>query len=259
MSATTDVVAPPSAGPMNPPSLPGSSAAPKCKNCGKTAYHQESISYDQQTYHKSCFRCTNCTSVVSLGKVAMIQGDLYCKTCFVKMFKIKGTYHVFGTKTLPSIMRDAEAKGHGRSQSSAPAELVAGAAEATSPTAPRVLSPLSRQKICAVDDCNKPRAPAKSWCAEHVQTQESFQSVPGVEALFAAIASKNVNDVRKLIEENGVNIALEQFNKKTAIEFALGEDGSPACGEAILEAVTARMKGLEEQVAVLKDAVRSTQ
>jgi len=32
----------------------------KCKVCTKTAYPQESIQYDQQTYHKRCFRCTKC-------------------------------------------------------------------------------------------------------------------------------------------------------------------------------------------------------
>jgi len=36
----------------------------------------------------------------------MIQGDLYCKPCFLKLFKLKGTYHVFGNKTLPASMRD---------------------------------------------------------------------------------------------------------------------------------------------------------
>jgi len=31
----------------------------------------------------------------------MIKGDLYCKNCFVRLFKEKGNYAVFGDKTLP--------------------------------------------------------------------------------------------------------------------------------------------------------------
>jgi len=263
VDAAPALAPPTNPGPQNPPSGGGvvnplsatlGSGAPKCKICGKTAYQLESITYDQATYHKRCFRCTKCESVVNLSKVAMIQGDLYCKTCFVKMFKIKGTYHVFGSKTLPSIMKD-ESKGHGRSQSSLSAEMDGPKSPpsiATHTVIASAVSPASKQKMCAVDDCHKSRAAGKSWCTEHIQTQESFAVAPGVEALHNAITSKNVIGVTAALEEHGVNIALELFNKKSSIELVFGDNGSPACGDVILEAISNRLRELEGQVASLK-------
>jgi cysteine/glycine-rich protein len=67
----------------------------KCKICDKTAYPNESLEYDKQLFHKTCFKCLNCKSSVSLGAVAMIKGDLYCKNCFVRMFQERGSYQVF--------------------------------------------------------------------------------------------------------------------------------------------------------------------
>lgn len=68
---------------------------PKCSVCQKAAYPQESQTYDQKVFHKSCFKCLNCKSSVTITGVAMFQGDLYCKVCFVRMFKTKGSYGVF--------------------------------------------------------------------------------------------------------------------------------------------------------------------
>jgi len=42
--------------------------------------------------------------------VAMIQGDLYCKPCFMKVFKEKGSYASFGPKTLPKWEGEKPAK-----------------------------------------------------------------------------------------------------------------------------------------------------
>jgi len=61
----------------------------------------EAITYDKATYHKTCFKCLNCKKTLQPSSVAMIKGDLYCKNCFVRLFKEKGNYLVFGDKTLP--------------------------------------------------------------------------------------------------------------------------------------------------------------
>jgi len=65
---------------------------PKCSICDKACYPQEALTYDKQLYHKSCFRCLNCKNEVSISAVAMIQGKLYCKTCFQRLFKTRGKY-----------------------------------------------------------------------------------------------------------------------------------------------------------------------
>jgi len=74
---------------------------PKCKVCSKTVYDQEKQVYDKTVWHQACFKCLNCKSRISVKAVAMIQGDLYCKNCFLKTFKEKGSYASFGPKTLP--------------------------------------------------------------------------------------------------------------------------------------------------------------
>jgi len=81
----------------------------KCVICTKTVYAMEAITYDKATYHKTCFKCLNCKKTLQPSSVAMIKGDLYCKNCFVRLFKEKGNYLVFGDKTLPKGVAGAAA------------------------------------------------------------------------------------------------------------------------------------------------------
>jgi len=74
---------------------------PKCKVCTKTVYDQEKQVYDKTVWHIACFKCLSCKRRIDVKAVAMIQGDLYCKPCFLKTFKEKGSYASFGPKTLP--------------------------------------------------------------------------------------------------------------------------------------------------------------
>jgi len=80
--------------------------APKCVSCQKSAYPEESVTYDKQVFHNACFRCLSCRSSVSIRNVAMIKGDLYCKNCFVRTFKTKGSYASFGQATLPKCDKE---------------------------------------------------------------------------------------------------------------------------------------------------------
>ena len=72
----------------------------KCVKCSKTVYDMEKQVYDNEPYHKTCFKCLSCSSTLGITAVAKIKGDLYCKVCFKKIFKEKGTYASFGAKTL---------------------------------------------------------------------------------------------------------------------------------------------------------------
>lgn len=76
--------------------MPRFGGAPKCSVCDKSAYPQESETYDGKVYHKSCFKCKECQRPLSIISIAQIGGDLYCKNCFTKIFKARGKYDDFG-------------------------------------------------------------------------------------------------------------------------------------------------------------------
>jgi uncharacterized CHY-type Zn-finger protein len=54
-------------------------AAPKCVVCDKAVYEQEKLVSDGKTFHKTCFKCTHCKKVLSLGNYASLNEKTYCK------------------------------------------------------------------------------------------------------------------------------------------------------------------------------------
>eukprot|EP00038_Savillea_parva_P009123 m.181394 g.181394 ORF g.181394 m.181394 type:complete len:1417 (-) comp15248_c0_seq1:41-4291(-) len=68
--------------------------ADKCVVCTKRVYLNEKVSVDGHIYHKSCFRCSvsECKKLLSPGTYAAMDGTMFCKPCFKKMFKLKGNY-----------------------------------------------------------------------------------------------------------------------------------------------------------------------
>jgi hypothetical protein len=67
-------------------------ASAKCAKCEKTVYSLEAVNALNKTFHKSCFRCKHCDSVISLKSFAAIEGEPYCKPHYLALFKSKGTY-----------------------------------------------------------------------------------------------------------------------------------------------------------------------
>ncbi|CAF0733293.1 unnamed protein product [Rotaria sordida] len=65
---------------------------PKCAVCGKTVYATEKIMVNSKAYHKPCFRCEHCKSVLKPGNFTANDGKIYCKTHYMQLFKIKGNY-----------------------------------------------------------------------------------------------------------------------------------------------------------------------
>ncbi|XP_069011930.1 LIM domain and actin-binding protein 1-like [Embiotoca jacksoni] len=63
-----------------------------CVACQKTVYPLERLVAHQQVYHKSCFRCSHCSTTLSLGNYASLHGTIYCKPHFSQLFKAKGNY-----------------------------------------------------------------------------------------------------------------------------------------------------------------------
>jgi hypothetical protein len=64
----------------------------KCLACGKTVYPGDRLSVEKVIYHKTCFRCAECKSTLSLGSYASIDSKFYCKPHFKQLFKLKGNY-----------------------------------------------------------------------------------------------------------------------------------------------------------------------
>eukprot|EP00743_Colponemidia_sp_Colp-15_P006918 GILK01007467.1.p1 GENE.GILK01007467.1~~GILK01007467.1.p1 ORF type:complete len:142 (+),score=4.27 GILK01007467.1:62-427(+) len=100
-----------------PPKYGGGAA--KCHVCATSAYPLESVNYDQKVFHKTCFKCANCRRSMGLVDVAQIQGDLYCKACFVRLFKTKGNYDIFMANKRSSVDGPPPAAAEGESQSPA--------------------------------------------------------------------------------------------------------------------------------------------
>lgn len=65
---------------------------PKCAVCEKTVYVTEKTMVNGKAYHKPCFRCTHCKSVLKPGNFTANDGKIYCKTHYMQLFKVKGNY-----------------------------------------------------------------------------------------------------------------------------------------------------------------------
>eukprot|EP00041_Stephanoeca_diplocostata_P023939 m.597221 g.597221 ORF g.597221 m.597221 type:complete len:254 (+) comp22416_c0_seq8:1726-2487(+) len=73
--------------------------ADMCVVCDKQVYPMEKLSAENTIYHKACFRCGQCNKMLKLGTYAALEGTLFCKPCFKKLFKLNGNYSEgFGKK-----------------------------------------------------------------------------------------------------------------------------------------------------------------
>lgn len=89
----------------------------KCADCHKTVYAMEKTEADKKIYHKSCFKCTHCKSILKLGNYTANDGQIYCKPHFLQLFAIKGNYSAgFG-------LNDHKARWLPLSASSSPSSL----------------------------------------------------------------------------------------------------------------------------------------
>ncbi|CAL5356116.1 hypothetical protein CsSME_00044962 [Camellia sinensis var. sinensis] len=61
----------------------------KCKGCDKVVHFIEMLKADGIPYHKACFKCSHCHSVLAMSSYSTIDGDLYCKPHYEQLFKEK--------------------------------------------------------------------------------------------------------------------------------------------------------------------------
>jgi ubiquitin-large subunit ribosomal protein L40e len=64
-----------------------------CAVCAKTVYPADpKISSDGLVWHRECFKCVNCKGQVSISNMAQIEGKVFDKACFFKLFGARGKY-----------------------------------------------------------------------------------------------------------------------------------------------------------------------
>ena len=61
-----------------------------CIACGRRAYPIEKITVDKMPYHKFCFKCIVCKSILRPGRHASYEGTIYCLSHFKQEFKSGG-------------------------------------------------------------------------------------------------------------------------------------------------------------------------
>ncbi|PRP87045.1 xin actin-binding repeat-containing protein 2 isoform 3 [Planoprotostelium fungivorum] len=76
-------------------------ALESCDICTKTLYITEKIVADGKNFHKNCFKCGHCNTVLKLGNYAGLDGKFFCKPHFKQLFQSKGNYNEgFGNEKL---------------------------------------------------------------------------------------------------------------------------------------------------------------
>jgi len=50
-----------------------------CEKCGKSAFPIESVDIDGKKWHKSCFKCVQCSMTLTLSSFVKADGKLYCR------------------------------------------------------------------------------------------------------------------------------------------------------------------------------------
>ncbi|CAL9081336.1 unnamed protein product [Musa textilis] len=64
----------------------------KCASCKKTAYPLETLTMEGESYHKTCFKCSVGGCTLTPSSCAALNGILYCKHHFARLFMEKGSY-----------------------------------------------------------------------------------------------------------------------------------------------------------------------
>lgn len=64
--------------------------SPKCPVCGKSVFANEACKALGNTYHKKCFKCSDCKKSLDSMNLRDGEGKLWCKVCHSKHFGPKG-------------------------------------------------------------------------------------------------------------------------------------------------------------------------
>ncbi|XP_024992487.1 LIM domain-containing protein PLIM2c-like [Cynara cardunculus var. scolymus] len=64
----------------------------KCRTCNQTVYPLEKVTMEGEPFHKSCFKCAHGGCPLTHSSYASLDGVLYCKHHFARLFMEKGNY-----------------------------------------------------------------------------------------------------------------------------------------------------------------------
>ncbi|CAF1419974.1 unnamed protein product [Rotaria magnacalcarata] len=53
-----------------------------CPRCQKTVYPAEKLAACSAAWHKGCFKCKTCNSILTLASYKDFSLDIYCKSCY---------------------------------------------------------------------------------------------------------------------------------------------------------------------------------
>ena len=65
------------------------------------------VQADEKIYHKKCFKCSECSKILSTGTYAALQGKIFCKPHFKQLFKLKGNYDEGSPRPFATPIRHA--------------------------------------------------------------------------------------------------------------------------------------------------------
>ncbi|CAF3326534.1 unnamed protein product [Rotaria socialis] len=54
----------------------------KCPRCQKTVYPAEKLSACSGSWHKGCFKCKTCNTVLTLASYKDFSQEVFCKSCY---------------------------------------------------------------------------------------------------------------------------------------------------------------------------------
>ncbi|KAI8905036.1 hypothetical protein EDD86DRAFT_194143 [Gorgonomyces haynaldii] len=63
---------------------------PNCLRCQKAVYFVEQQTGPSGVYHKQCFNCKTCSKKLDSTNLTDKDGEIYCKTCYGRLFGPKG-------------------------------------------------------------------------------------------------------------------------------------------------------------------------
>ncbi|KAG7160923.1 Xin actin-binding repeat-containing protein 2-like, partial [Homarus americanus] len=66
-----------------------SQVSSECRMCGKQVFQMEKIVAEKASWHKNCFRCKECNTILTLETYQSHEGVLYCKPHFKDLFRPK--------------------------------------------------------------------------------------------------------------------------------------------------------------------------
>ncbi|KAJ1945840.1 hypothetical protein FBU59_002194 [Linderina macrospora] len=72
-----------------------------CPRCAKQIYHAEKAVGPRGPWHKACFKCRRCNTLLSSTTVTEHDGEAFCRNCYTKLFSPRG-YNIGGsTESVP--------------------------------------------------------------------------------------------------------------------------------------------------------------